>query len=60
MRFSLTRRAGRNSLSAGDLVRMALERTHFEPIALFSPEHSADVLTGDAAQAVLQQAPCGD
>jgi hypothetical protein len=55
MRFELTRRAGRLTLSAEDLVRMALERTQFEPLAVFAPTHSAQLVSGRRAQAALEQ-----
>jgi hypothetical protein len=54
--FMLTRRAGRLTLSAEDLVRMAMERAHFEPLAVFAPTHSAQLVSGKKAQAALQHA----
>jgi hypothetical protein len=56
IRFELTRRAGRLTLSAEDLVRMALERKQFEPLAVFAPTHSAQLVSGRRAQAALEQA----
>jgi hypothetical protein len=55
MRFELTRRAGRLTLSAEDLVRMALEHTQFEPLAVFVPTHSAQLIGGKKAQCTLQR-----
>jgi hypothetical protein len=56
MSFVLTRRAGRLTLSAEDLVRMALQHAHFEPLAVFAPAHSAQLVSGKKAQAALEQA----
>ncbi len=53
--FELTRRAGRLTLSAEDLVDMSLARTHFEPLAVFAPDHAPELDTGDAAEATLRQ-----
>ncbi len=58
VRFELARRAGRNTLAAGDLVRMAIARQHFEPVAVFAPRFSPDLLTGDVATRVLREAEC--
>jgi hypothetical protein len=55
MSFRLTRRAGRLTLSAEDLVRMALERAHFEPLAVFAPDRSPGLLSGNEAKAALEQ-----
>jgi hypothetical protein len=54
--FVLTRRAGRLTLSADDLVRMAMERAHFEPLAVFAPTHSTQLVGGRKAEAALEQA----
>lgn len=53
--FELTHRAGRLTLSAEDLVRMALERAHFEPLAVFAPDHASRLATGKEAAVALQQ-----
>jgi len=53
VQFELTRRAGRWTLSAEDLLAMALERRHFEPVAVYAPQHASDVSTGPAADTAL-------
>ncbi|MHC4176904.1 MAG: YiiX/YebB-like N1pC/P60 family cysteine hydrolase [Planctomycetota bacterium] len=53
--FELTHRAGRLTLSAEDLVRMSLEHTHFEPLAVFAPEHASKLATGKEADVTLQE-----
>ena len=53
--FELTRRAGRLTLSAEDLVAMSLARTHFEPLAVFAPDCTAKLVTGKDAEAVLRR-----
>ncbi len=55
VQFELTRRAGRNTLSAGDLIQMAIEGRQLHPVVVYSPKHSPDLLTGDAARQVLKQ-----
>ncbi|MGD9647849.1 MAG: YiiX/YebB-like N1pC/P60 family cysteine hydrolase [Pirellulales bacterium] len=54
VRFALTRRAGRWTLSAEDLLQMALERRHFEPVAVYAPHRAADAQTGAAADEALR------
>jgi hypothetical protein len=56
MTFSLTRRAGRLTLSAEDLVGMALANTHFEPLAAYVPAHAPQLLCGQEAKDGLKQA----
>jgi len=53
--FPLTARAGRLTLSAEDLVGMSLARTHFEPVAVFSPAHAPGLSLGQAAESILGQ-----
>jgi len=53
--FRLTRRAGRLTLSAEDLIAMALAREHFEPVAVYAPAHENEVQTGSAAEAVIRR-----
>lgn len=55
MSFELTRRAGRLTLSAEDLVGMALQHAHFEPLAVFTPDHAGQLATGKKAAVALQQ-----
>lgn len=53
--FELTRRAGRLTLSAEDLVAMSLGRVHFEPVAAFTPDHGAELAAGEEAEALLRR-----
>jgi len=53
--FELTRRAGRLTLSAEDLVEMSLAGRHFEPLAVFSPTHAPQLAAGRQARALLEQ-----
>ncbi|MDB4614634.1 YiiX/YebB-like N1pC/P60 family cysteine hydrolase, partial [bacterium] len=55
MQFELTRRAGRMTLAAEDMLRMSLAGNGFDTVALYSPEHSPEVLTGDEAATVLSE-----
>ena len=55
VRFDLLRHVGRFALAAGDLLRMALARRHFEVVACYSPPHSATLEFGPAAQQVVQR-----
>jgi len=52
--FSLTDRAGRKTLAAEDLLKMALNEQHFEVIAAYAPGYSSGVMTGSAAADVLR------
>lgn len=49
MEFPLTRRTGRLTLAAEELVRMALADHQFEIVATYLPELSGDVLEGASA-----------
>jgi len=53
--FELTRRAGRLTLSAEDLIRMAQDHRGFEVEAVFSPTFDAHVTHGTAASELLRQ-----
>lgn len=55
VRFELSRRAGRLVLSAGDLLAMALDRNHFEPVAVYAPTYSAELLQGPPAEELFKQ-----
>ncbi len=55
MQFSLTRRAGRLTLAAEDLLRMSLTRTGFEPLAVCSPRHADRLLHGGEGGKVLAE-----
>ena len=52
--FQLTRRAGRWTLAAEDLIRMALEGRHFSPHAVFSANHHPQLAIGSEAVKVLK------
>ena len=54
MQFTLRRRAGRMTFSAEDLIRMALERAGFEPVAVFAPDYNPELLDGAAADEALR------
>jgi Permuted papain-like amidase enzyme, YaeF/YiiX, C92 family len=54
VKFQLTRRAGRLTLAAEDLLQMALDRAHFEPLAVYCPQHSDRLLRGEAAAGVIR------
>jgi Permuted papain-like amidase enzyme, YaeF/YiiX, C92 family len=55
VRFQLTRRAGRLTLAAEDLLQMALSGNHFEPIAAYCPQHTKSLATGGAAEALIRK-----
>ena len=55
VRFELQRHVGRFALAAGDLLRMALARRHFEVVACYSPVHSAALESGPAAEQIVQR-----
>ncbi len=53
-RFELTRRAGRLTLAAEDLLAMALERNAFEPLGVYAPGIADRLLTGGEADDALR------
>ncbi|HLQ45313.1 MAG TPA: YiiX/YebB-like N1pC/P60 family cysteine hydrolase, partial [Planctomycetaceae bacterium] len=53
LRFPVTRRAGRLTIAAEDLLQMALARTHFEPVAVYAPRLAPRLLHGSEADSVL-------
>lgn len=55
VRFQLTRRAGRMTLAAEDLLHMALAGEHFQPLAVYCPQHASKLLTGQAAADVIHR-----
>lgn len=55
VKFQLTRRAGRLTLAAEDLMQMALDRVHFEPLAVYAPRESKRLLTGGEAEQVIRK-----
>jgi len=54
MQFALTRRAGRETLSAEDLLNLSRQQRGFDKVAVFCPLHSQELLADDAAEAVFQ------
>lgn len=54
VRFSLTRRAGRMTLAAEDLLHMALDRRHFEVVAAYAPTFRPDIAEQSDAADLLQ------
>jgi hypothetical protein len=54
VRFELNRRAGRLTLAAEDLLRMALEHKWFEPLAVFAPTQATHLLRGGDADIALR------
>ena len=53
LRFQLTKRAGRMTLSAMDLIHMALQGKHFKVVAAFIPKDNPKLLFEmDATQAI--------
>jgi hypothetical protein len=52
--FPLTRRLGRFNLSAEDILRLAVERLGFEPVAVFCPRLRAALLNGEEAAGALR------
>ncbi len=55
IRFQLTPRAGRLTLAAEDLIRMALNREHFEPIAVYTPAHAEQLVVGGNTDAAIRR-----
>jgi hypothetical protein len=53
MQFPLTKRAGRMTLAAEDLLRLSLARTGFEPLAVYSPSHAPRLVHAREAEPVL-------
>ena len=54
MTFKLTRRAGRQTLSAEDLLALALSGRTFLPVAVYCPERSHEILQGDSMNDLLR------
>ncbi len=54
VQFQLRRRAGRLTLAAEDLIRMALRGEWFEPRAVFAPEQSQQLQLGAEAETTLR------
>ena len=54
VQFDLHRHAGRFALAAGDLLRMALARRHFEVVAVYSRAHAPTIQSGSAAAEIVE------
>jgi len=54
MRFDLTRRAGRMTLSAEDLIGMAISGRHFDAVATYAPPEFSELKTGPGATEALR------
>ena len=55
LHFDLTRRAGRMTLAAVDLLQMALARQGFEAVAVFAPSYAPELLAGGQAEEILSR-----
>ena len=55
MQFSLVRRAGRQTVSAEDLLELALEEQKFQTVAVYCCELSEELLSGDAMRQALRK-----
>ncbi|TWT54246.1 hypothetical protein Pla22_18870 [Rubripirellula amarantea] len=54
MQFELTKRAGRQTLSAEDLLSLAVAGIHFEPLAVYCPSRNETVCQSDAMTEILR------
>ena len=55
MTIPLTPRAGRPTLSGSDLIRMGIVQQHFEPVAVFAPAFTTDIVTGAGVVPMLER-----
>ncbi|QEG43848.1 hypothetical protein [Roseimaritima ulvae] len=55
IRFQLTRRAGRQTLAAEDLLNLAISQRYFDQVAVFCPLHSDQILLGNEMTDVLRK-----
>jgi hypothetical protein len=55
IRFQMTRRAGRETVSAEDLLNLAIGRQFFDQVAVYCPEHSSELLVDDEMTSVLRK-----
>ncbi len=53
--FGLTKRAGRLTLAAEDLMGMALDRIHFDPVAVYARDYGKTLLLGESAERVMRE-----
>lgn len=54
MQFPLTRRAGRETLSAEDLLNLSRQRRCFESMTVYCPLHGQELLSSEHAEAVFR------
>lgn len=54
MKFSLVRRAGRMTLSGNDLVEMSLQRSCFDPVAVYAPMFHPAVCVEDETDPLIR------
>ena len=55
VKFQLTRRAGRLTLAAEDLLQMSLDRNAFEPLAAYCPQFTRELQTGNSAEELIRR-----
>jgi uncharacterized protein YycO len=55
IQFDLRRHAGRFALAAGDILRMALTRRHFEVVAVYSRPHAPALQLGPDAHEIVNR-----
>jgi hypothetical protein len=60
VQFQLSPRAGRLTLSAEDLIGMALQRRHFDLLAVYAPSYGESLQTGEAAEALIRKTQPAD
>lgn len=58
MHFQLTRRAGRQNLSAEDLLTLARQGELFSPVAIYCRQHRRKLLSGEEMENVLAKTMC--
>jgi hypothetical protein len=54
VQFELHRHVGRFALSASDLIRIAVAGRHFEVVAVYSPKHAPEVVSGPSATMIVK------
>ena len=54
MAFQLTSRAGRLNLSAEDIIRMSLKNDWFDPIAVYCPGQSSEIVVGEPVRDAIE------
>lgn len=55
-RLPLTYRAGRPTMSGGDLVQLAMEGQLLQPVCCYAPQYDKDVVTGNSIATIVSQA----